>query len=125
MRAVPICRSAAIKTAKPGTAQRAYLATNTCVVYIDKTITQAGITTNIWLMAFNLLPVPPMDGGRVVFSLLPHKAAYKFARLEPYGLIILLVLIVTHVIDYWLAIFGLLADVLLNLLVSPLNSLLS
>jgi Zn-dependent protease len=88
-------------------------------------VAQAGITTNLWLMAFNLLPIPPMDGGRVVFSLLPHKAAHTYARLEPYGLIILLALIVTHVIGYWLAIFGTLGEVLLNAIVSPLNFLLA
>jgi Zn-dependent protease len=88
-------------------------------------VARAGIETNIWLMAFNLLPIPPMDGGRVVFSMLPHKAAYKFAKLEPYGLIILLVLIMTHVVGYWLAIVGVFADLLLNLIVYPLNLLLS
>jgi Zn-dependent protease len=88
-------------------------------------VAQAGITTNVWLMAFNLLPIPPMDGGRVVFSLLPHKAAYKYARIEPYGLIILLVLFMTPLIHYWLAIFGVLAEVMLNLIVSPLNLLLN
>ena len=88
-------------------------------------VAQAGITTNIWLMAFNLLPIPPMDGGRVVFSLLPQRAAYKYARIEPYGLIILLVLFMTPLIRYWLAIFGVLAEVLLNLIMSPLNFLLN
>jgi Zn-dependent protease len=33
-----------------------------------------GVTTNLWLMAFNLLPIPSMDGGRILFSVLPHKA---------------------------------------------------
>jgi Zn-dependent protease len=88
-------------------------------------VARAGVDVNLWLMAFNLLPFPPMDGGRVVFSMLPHKAAYKFARLEPYGLIILLVLIMTHIVGYWLAIVGLLAEWLLSLIVSPLNFLLS
>jgi Zn-dependent protease len=88
-------------------------------------VAQAGVQVNIWLMAFNLLPIPPMDGGRVVFSLLPHKAAYKFAKLEPYGLIILLLLIMTHMVGYWLAIVGTLADLLLSLIVYPLTLLLS
>lgn len=88
-------------------------------------VARAGIQVNIWLMAFNLLPIPPMDGGRVVFSLLPHGAAYKFARLEPYGLIILLVLIMTHIVGYWLQIVGGLAELLLSLIVSPLNFLLT
>lgn len=88
-------------------------------------VAQAGITTNIWLMAFNLLPIPPMDGGRVVFSLLPHKAAYKYARIEPYGLIILLVLFMTPLIRYWLGIVSVLAELLLSLILSPLSMLLS
>lgn len=88
-------------------------------------VANAGVQVNLWLMAFNLLPIPPMDGGRIVFSMLPHKAAYKFARLEPYGLIILLVLIMTHIVTYWLNIVGTLADLLLNLIVYPLNFLLS
>jgi Zn-dependent protease len=86
-------------------------------------VARAGLQVNLWLMAFNLLPILPMDGGRVVFSMLPHKAAYKFARLEPYGLIILLVLIMTHIVGYWLAIVGTLAELLLNLIVYPLNFL--
>lgn len=88
-------------------------------------VARAGVQVNLWLMAFNLLPIPPMDGGRVVFSMLPHKAAYKFARLEPYGLIILLVLIMTHIVGYWLAIVGVLAEWMLNLILYPLTFLLS
>ncbi len=83
-------------------------------------VAKAGIQTNLWLMAFNLLPIPSMDGGRVVFSLLPHKAAYQFARLEPYGFIILLALILLRVIPYWLYFVEGLARQLLVVLVSPL-----
>jgi len=43
-------------------------------------VAQAGIVTNLLIMAFNLLPIPPLDGGRVVTSMLPHSLAYKFAR---------------------------------------------
>jgi len=83
-------------------------------------VAKAGIQTNLWLMAFNLLPIPSMDGGRVVFSLLPHKAAYQFARLEPYGFIILLALILLRVIPYWLYFVEGLARQLLVVIVSPL-----
>lgn len=83
-------------------------------------VAKAGIQTNLWLMAFNLLPIPSMDGGRVVFSLLPHKAAYQFARLEPYGFIILLALILLKVIPYWLYYVEGVARQLLVLIVSPL-----
>jgi len=44
--------------------------------------------------------VPPLDGGRIAVSLLPNHAAYRFAQLEPYGMIILVVLLATHVLDY-------------------------
>ncbi len=52
----------------------------------------AGIEINIVLMVLNLLPLPPLDGGRMAVSLLPHNLAYQFSRLEPYGFMILLVL---------------------------------
>jgi Zn-dependent protease len=52
----------------------------------------AGIFINAILMALNLLPLPPLDGGRIAVSLLPNKWAYKYAQLEPYGFYILLAL---------------------------------
>ena len=58
----------------------------------------AGVFINVILMALNLIPLPPLDGGRIAVSLLPHKAAYQFARLEPYGLFILLGLMFTGVL---------------------------
>jgi len=88
-------------------------------------VAKAGVQVNLWLMAFNLLPIPAMDGGRVLFSILPHKLAFKFARLEPYGLIILLALILLKVVQYWLAIVEMVGYTLLHLAVSPLNLLLS
>lgn len=63
---------------------------------------QAGIFVNLLIMAFNLLPIPPLDGGRVVTSILPHKLAYAFARIEPYGFFIVLGLLFMRVIGYWL-----------------------
>ncbi len=55
----------------------------------------AGISINISLMLINLIPILPLDGGRMVFSMLPTQMAFKFARLEPYGMIIILLLIFT------------------------------
>lgn len=58
----------------------------------------AGITINLILMVLNLLPLPPLDGSRVVASLLPDPLAWKFNRLETYGLIILLGLLITGIL---------------------------
>ncbi len=55
----------------------------------------AGIIINVVLMVLNLLPLPPLDGGRIVTGILPGPLAYKFARIEPFGLIILLALLFT------------------------------
>ena len=54
---------------------------------------EAGITVNIVLMVLNLLPIPPLDGGRIAVSLLPGRLALGYARLEPFGFPILLMLI--------------------------------
>ena len=56
-------------------------------------VAQAGIVTNLLIFAFNLFPLPPLDGGRVVTSMLPNTLAYKFAKIEPYGFFILLALL--------------------------------
>ncbi|MES2354325.1 MAG: site-2 protease family protein [Pseudomonadota bacterium] len=58
----------------------------------------AGIFINIMLMVLNLFPLPPLDGGRIAVSLLPQRAAYTFSRIEPYGFIILLILLYTNVL---------------------------
>jgi Zn-dependent protease len=58
----------------------------------------AGIFINTILMVLNLLPLPPLDGGRVVTGLLPAPYAYQFARIEPYGFFILVALLVTGVL---------------------------
>ena len=55
----------------------------------------AGIFINCILMVLNLLPLPPLDGGRVMTGLLPGPLAYKFSRIEPYGFFILIGLLVT------------------------------
>ncbi len=59
----------------------------------------AGITVNLVLGVLNLLPVPPLDGGRILVSLLPANAAATLSRLEPYGFMILLVLLFSGVLS--------------------------
>lgn len=60
---------------------------------------KAGITINVVLMILNLLPLPPLDGGRIAVSLLPGKLAYPFSKLERYGFVILIVLLFTGVLS--------------------------
>lgn len=63
----------------------------------------AGILINLLIMALNLLPVPPLDGGRVLSGLLPERYANYINRLEPYGLIIILLLLVSGTLSTVLA----------------------
>lgn len=58
----------------------------------------AGIFINAILLILNLLPLPPLDGGRIVTSLLPGPLSWQYSRIEPYGLIILVVLFVTQIL---------------------------
>jgi Zn-dependent protease len=59
----------------------------------------AGIKINVILMVLNLLPLPPLDGGRMTMSLLPHRWAYQYSQIEPYGFMILLVLLFTGLLN--------------------------
>ena len=78
----------------------------------------AGIEINTVLMLLNLLPIPPLDGGRIAVSLLPHRVAWQFARLEPYGMFILLALLFTGLLE---AILGPLLGLFLMLIKSLLG----
>ncbi|MEK7811408.1 MAG: site-2 protease family protein [Pseudomonadota bacterium] len=61
---------------------------------------QIGVKINVILMVLNLLPLPPLDGGRVAVSLLPHRQAYQLSRIEPYGMFILIGLAITPVLGW-------------------------
>ncbi|HEV3240832.1 MAG TPA: site-2 protease family protein [Casimicrobiaceae bacterium] len=61
---------------------------------------KAGIDVNLVLMALNLLPIPPLDGGRIALSLLPGPLAYRYSRLEPYGFMVVIALLATGVLSY-------------------------
>lgn len=78
---------------------------------------EAGIRVNLVFMFLNLVPIPPLDGGRIVIGLLPHQLAWRYARLEPWGLFILLALIVSKALDTVLIPLVILADALIRALV--------
>jgi Zn-dependent protease len=61
---------------------------------------QIGVKINVILMVLNMLPLPPLDGGRVAVSLLPHRQAWLLSRVEPFGLFILIGLAITPVLGW-------------------------
>jgi Zn-dependent protease len=60
----------------------------------------AGVFFNVIIMVLNLVPLPPLDGGRILVSLLPHRLAQVVMRIEPYGFLILIVLLFTGVLGF-------------------------
>jgi len=63
-------------------------------------MSQAGIMVNLIFMFLNLLPILPLDGGRIVASLLPTRAAWRYSKLEPFGLPLLVLLLVTKQLSF-------------------------
>jgi Zn-dependent protease len=80
---------------------------------------------NVVMFAFNLFPLPPLDGGRILVGLLPYKQAAMVSRVEPYGFFIVMALVIAGVVSsLWMQPVMALTFGLLNLLLSPLAALL-
>jgi Zn-dependent protease len=87
---------------------------------------KAGVLVNLVMWAFNLFPVPPLDGGRILVGLLPHRQAYTVSRIEPYGFFIVLGLVLIGILGtYWLRPLIAVGYAALQLLLTPLNLLLN
>ena len=88
------------------------------VGFYDKfviSVCAAGISVNLMLMAFNLIPIPPLDGGRIVRGLLPRQAGIAFDKIEPYGFMILLVLMVGGGLSFFVRPFLMFGQWIINL----------
>ena len=87
---------------------------------------KAGVLVNLVMCAFNLFPLPPLDGGRVLAGLLPPRQSYAFSRIEPWGFFIVMGLVLMGVVSrFWLSPLIDLGYRLLHLLLVPLNLLFS
>lgn len=84
-----------------------------------------GVMINCMMFAFNLFPLPPLDGGRILTALLPLKYAQPFARIEVYGFFIVMILVATKILDFWMKPVVTLVIGVIQLLISPLKILLN
>jgi len=85
---------------------------------------KAGILVNLVMWAFNLFPLPPLDGGRILVGLLPHRQAYAVSRVEPWGFFIVLGLVLLGVVGtYWLRPLISVGYSAIGMLLTPLTSL--
>ena len=85
---------------------------------------KAGLLSNVVMFAFNLFPLPPLDGGRIVVGLLPWRQAALFSRIEPWGFFIVMALVITGVVSaLWMHPLMDLTFAFIKLTLSPLSFL--
>jgi Zn-dependent protease len=87
-------------------------------------VARAGVLVNIVMAVFNLVPIPPLDGGRIAVSALPNQASNLLAQVEPYGFFIVMALVYTRVIDaIWMQPLMGACYAVLNALLTPLRAI--
>ena len=85
---------------------------------------RAGVLVNLVMFAFNLFPLPPLDGGRILVGLLPHRPAELVSRLEPWGFFIVMALVISGLVgNLWLRPLMALTNSAIQLLLTPLRLL--
>lgn len=85
---------------------------------------RAGVMVNLVMFAFNLFPLPPLDGGRILVGLLPWKQAELVSRVEPWGFFIVMALVISGVVgNLWLRPLMSLTNSAIELLLTPLRML--
>jgi Zn-dependent protease len=62
-------------------------------------VCKAGVTVNVVMFVFNLFPLPPLDGGRILVGLLPYQQAVAVSRVEPWGFFIVMALVISGVLS--------------------------
>ncbi|MBU6437101.1 MAG: site-2 protease family protein [Betaproteobacteria bacterium] len=88
-------------------------------------VAKAGVLVNLVMAVFNLFPLPPLDGGRILASLLPYRQAAALGRLEPYGFFIVMALVLEGIVGrWWMRPLMTLSYTAINLLLSPVRALL-
>jgi len=80
-------------------------------------VANAGVSVNLVFMALNLIPIPPLDGGRIAVGLLPQRLAYAYSRVEPYGMFIIIGLLITNVLGVLLRPFLQVGEAIIRLFV--------
>ncbi len=85
---------------------------------------RAGVLVNLVMFAFNLFPLPPLDGGRILVGLLPYRQAELVSRLEPWGFFIVMALVITGIVgNLWLRPLMAMTNSAIELLLTPLRLL--
>ncbi len=86
---------------------------------------RAGVLVNLVMFAFNLFPLPPLDGGRILVGLLPHHLAHSVSRIEPWGFFIVMALVISGVVgNLWLRPLMVLTNQTIEWVLTPLRALL-